>query len=121
VARAQPNLLVNITNDAWFGPTAEPELHLRLSALRAIESRLDLVRAVNLGIPAWIDATGSVRRRGSTDSESVMLVSPTLNEMSPTLYTKAGDIPLLVLLFAVTLAAALRARKRSSEITGPDP
>lgn len=123
VARARPNLLVNITNDAWFGPTAEPELHLRLSALRAVESRLDLVRAVNLGIPAWIDATGTLRRRGSTDTQSVMLVSPTLNEMSPTLYTKAGDMPLLVFLFALTLAAALRARwaKRRSETTGPDP
>lgn len=123
IARARPNLLVNITNDAWFGPTAEPELHLRLSAMRAIESRLDLVRAVNLGIPAWIDATGTVRRRGSPDKQSVMLVSPTLNEMSPTFYTKAGDMPLLVFLFALTLAAALRAlwAKRRSETTGPDP
>ncbi len=123
IAKARPNLLVNITNDAWFGPTAEPELHLRLSALRAIETRLDLVRAVNLGIPAWIDATGTVRRRGSTDRQSVMLVSPTLNEMSPTLYTKAGDMPLLVFLFALTLVAVLRTlwAKRRSEITGPDP
>ncbi len=119
VARARPNLLVNITNDAWFGPTAEPALHLRLSALRAVESRLDLVRAVNLGIPAWIDATGTVRRRGSTATQSVMLVSPTLNEMSPTLYTKAGDMPLLVFLSALALVALLR--KRRSEITGPDP
>src|SRR6185503_2583330 len=76
VARAGPDLLVNVTNDAWFGPTAEPELHLRLSALRAVETRLDLVRAVNLGVPAWIDARGVVRARGSDDRESVMLATP---------------------------------------------
>ncbi|HMJ15524.1 MAG TPA: apolipoprotein N-acyltransferase, partial [Polyangiaceae bacterium] len=46
IALAHPNLLVNVTNDAWFGPTSEPELHLRLSVLRAVEARLDLVRAV---------------------------------------------------------------------------
>jgi apolipoprotein N-acyltransferase len=44
-----PGLLVNITNDAWFEATAESELHARLGAMRAVELRLDVVRAVNLG------------------------------------------------------------------------
>ena len=42
--RPRPNLLVNVPTTRWFGPTSEPELHLRLSALRAVETRLDLVR-----------------------------------------------------------------------------
>ena len=110
IARARPNLLVNVTNDAWFGPTTEPELHLRLSVLRAVEARLDLVRAVNLGVPAWIDATGRIRQRGSDAAESILHVAPALNDESPTLYTKAGDIPVWVGLLLATFAAALRRR-----------
>lgn len=55
-----PNLLVNITNDAWFGDTSEPWEHLALAVFRAVEHRLDLVRAVNTGVSALVDATGRV-------------------------------------------------------------
>lgn len=123
VAKAEPNLLVNVTNDAWFGPTSEPELHLRLSVLRAIEARLDLVRAVNLGVPAWIDASGTIRARGSADRESVLYVSPALNDMSPTFYVKAGDIPLLLGIL-IALGDAFYRRRRASRgfaITEQDP
>lgn len=123
VAQAHPNLLVNVTNDAWFGPTAEPELHLRLAAVRAVETRLALVRAVNLGVPAWVDASGAVRARGKSDREGLLVVTPTLNDMSPTLYTRAGDIPLfaaLALAVAGAWLAARRLRQRQS-LTAPGP
>ena len=48
-AHVDPNLLVDVSNDAWFTGSSESELHLRLSVLRAIETRRDLVRAVNGG------------------------------------------------------------------------
>jgi len=56
----EPNLLVNITNDAWFGRTSEPWEHMALSVFRAVELRVDLVRAVNTGISVFIDANGRV-------------------------------------------------------------
>lgn len=59
-----PNLLINITNDAWFGATSEPYEHLALSVYRAVEHREDLVRAVNTGVSAFIDAAGRVRKKG---------------------------------------------------------
>src|SRR5439155_3374706 len=55
-----PNVLINITNDAWFGRTSEPYEHLALAIYRSVESRLDLVRAVNTGVSAFVDATGRV-------------------------------------------------------------
>ncbi len=113
VARQNPNLLVNVTNDAWFGPTAEPELHLRLSVMRAIEARRDLVRAVNLGVPAWIDASGTIVRRGRDDAMSVMLAEPALNDAPPTFYTKVGDIPLLLGLSVYALGAWFVSRRRA--------
>ena len=59
-----PNLMINITNDAWFGATSEPYEHLALAVYRAVEHREDLVRAVNTGVSAFIDATGRVRKMG---------------------------------------------------------
>jgi apolipoprotein N-acyltransferase len=58
--KREPNLLVNITNDAWFGRTSEPYEHLALAVYRSVESRVDLVRAVNTGVSAFVDATGRV-------------------------------------------------------------
>jgi len=60
VARLRPNAFVNITNDAWFGRTAEPRQHLALAVFRSVEHRLEMVRAVNTGISAHIDAAGRV-------------------------------------------------------------
>jgi apolipoprotein N-acyltransferase len=58
-----PHLLVNITNDAWFGDTSEPWEHMALSVFRAVEQRTALVRAVNTGVTAMIDPVGRVQKR----------------------------------------------------------
>lgn len=60
LAAMRPHLLVNITNDAWFGDTSEPWEHMALSVYRAVELRADLVRSVNTGVSAFIDANGRV-------------------------------------------------------------
>ncbi|MBS2016938.1 MAG: apolipoprotein N-acyltransferase [Deltaproteobacteria bacterium] len=60
VAHADPELLVNITNDAWFGDTTEPWEHLALAKLRAIEHRRYLVRATNSGVSAIVDPLGGL-------------------------------------------------------------
>jgi apolipoprotein N-acyltransferase len=51
-------LLVNITNDAWFGTTSAPYQHLSMSVLRAVENHVCLARAANTGFSAFIDGTG---------------------------------------------------------------
>jgi apolipoprotein N-acyltransferase len=61
LAALRPQLFVNITNDAWFGRTAEPYQHLALAVFRSVEHRIEMVRAVNTGVSAHIDATGRVR------------------------------------------------------------
>jgi len=60
LAELHPHLLVNLTNDAWFGETSEPWEHMALSVYRSVELRVDLVRAVNTGVSAFIDANGRV-------------------------------------------------------------
>lgn len=55
-----PHLLVNVTNDAWFGETQEPYVHLALAKMRAVEHHRFLVRATNTGVSAIIDPLGRV-------------------------------------------------------------
>ena len=58
VSQGRANLLVNLTNDAWYGDTVAPWQHLRLAEWRAIETRRYLVRATNTGVTAVIDPRG---------------------------------------------------------------
>jgi apolipoprotein N-acyltransferase len=54
------NLLINITNDAWFGNTSAPYQHLSMTVFRAVENRLYLLRAANTGITAIVDPLGRI-------------------------------------------------------------
>jgi apolipoprotein N-acyltransferase len=110
-----PNLLVNVTNDAWFAGSSESESHVRVAALRAVEERRDLVRAVNFGPASWVDAAGRVRMRSSPVLPEALLAEPALLDGPPTLYARRGDAPLALLLLVFANVAvwrrALRPRK----------
>ena len=58
------NLLVNISNDAWFGRSSAPVQHLHMSILRAVEQGRWLVRSTNTGISAVIDDKGRIVTSG---------------------------------------------------------
>ena len=64
-------VIVNLSNDSWFGGTRGARLHLVLSALRSVENRRAQIRATNTGITAFIDASGEIRER--SDEELVEL------------------------------------------------
>ena len=59
------NLLVNISNDAWFGASSAPLQHLHLTAMRAIEQGRYIARATNTGISAIITPRGTISAHGS--------------------------------------------------------
>ena len=112
---ALPNVLVNVTNDAWFSGTAEPELHLRASVLRSVELRRDMVRAVNSG-PTASESTraGRVRSRASATFPSALMAVPALLETPPTFYARFGDAPWAILVLVSANVAVWRAaRKRA--------
>ncbi len=60
VAASHANLLVNLTNDGWFGDTVAPWQHARLSKWRAIETRRSMVRATNTGVTTVISPRGEI-------------------------------------------------------------
>lgn len=107
----RPNLLVNVTNDAWFTGTAEPELHARLAVMRSIELRRDLVRAVNRGVASWVDATGAVRASDDRSKPFGMVVEPLLRDGPLTLYARFGDVPLLIGLALGVLFFSFRSKR----------
>lgn len=99
------SLLVNVTNDAWFGMTSAPYQHLSMTVFRAVENRLYVARAANTGISAVIDATGRITARTGL-FERTSLTAPVKIHRIGTLYTAAGDgfvftclIALLVLFY----------------------
>ncbi|MFO7861229.1 MAG: apolipoprotein N-acyltransferase [Desulfosalsimonas sp.] len=61
MVRAGADILVNITNDAWFGDTSAPFQHFSMAVFRAVENRRPVVRAANTGISGFIDSAGRIR------------------------------------------------------------
>jgi apolipoprotein N-acyltransferase len=110
-ASVHPNVLVDMSNDAWFSGSSESAGHLRASIPRAIETRRDLVRAVNGGSTAFIDAAGRLRAVLPDDLAGSLVVQVALLDGPPTFYALWGDAPTALALAA--LAFALRATKRN--------
>ena len=103
-------LLINITNDAWFGKTSGPYQHFSMTVFRAVENRRALARSANTGISGFIDPAGRILASTPLLEEAVVTQSlPLINEKS--LYTRFGDwfaqICLTVVL-GITLFAAVK-------------
>jgi len=60
VSQTRANVLVNLTNDAWYGKSVGPWQHLRLAQSRAIETRRSLLRVTNTGVTSLVNAKGEV-------------------------------------------------------------
>ncbi|BBO92290.1 apolipoprotein N-acyltransferase [Desulfosarcina ovata] len=93
-------LLVNLTNDAWFGRSSATYQHFSMAALRAVENRRSLVRAANTGISGVVDPVGRVVRRTDLFADAV-IVDDVLVLSEKSFYTRMGDLLPLVCLFVM--------------------
>lgn len=110
-AGGRPALLLQITNDAWFGRFSGPYQHLAQARMRAIEQGLPLARAANTGVSAMIDARGALRR--SLELDRAGHVDAKLPAaLAPTPYARTGDAPLVLLLLGLIGWQMMRARRR---------
>jgi apolipoprotein N-acyltransferase len=85
------DLLVNLTNDAWFGHSSAPYQHLAMSRFRAIENRIWLARAANTGISALISPAGRLVQSGPLFKPFYLTGSVGLGA-APSFYTRFGDL-----------------------------
>jgi len=98
-------LLVNITNDAWYGRTSAPYQHFSMAVFRAVENRRSLIRSANTGISGFIDPVGRIIAPTPLYQEAVVTrAMPIMHEK--TFYTRYGDLFAMACL-ALTLIVGL--------------
>lgn len=107
----RPGLILNVTNDAWFGNTPGPRQHFAQARLRAVEEGLPLVRAANTGISAVIDPYGQVIQALPLGVEGV-LDSALPRSIPPTIFARWGNMLFGALLVCCGVAALFARRSR---------
>lgn len=117
-----PELLVNMTNDAWFGKSSEPWEHMALAKLRAVEQRRYFVRSTNSGVSGFVDPVGRLTQRTKIFEEAAVAEDVAwLQLASP--YRIWGNGPWWVLTLMAFFFAFVRrpAAKSGKEGMSPNP
>ena len=106
-------ILVNISNDAWFGDSAAPHQHLQMARMRALESGRYLLRATNNGVSAVINEKGKITDRSTQFVPTVLAGTARLFEgMTP--YARLGNTPVISAAFLLLLIPLIRNKTRNS-------
>jgi len=90
LVNAGANLLVNITNDAWFGRSSAPYQHLSMAVLRSVENRVPMARCANTGISGFIDVRGRILQTSNLFQDAILAGTLKLG-VGKTFYTRHGD------------------------------
>ncbi|HXQ63225.1 MAG TPA: apolipoprotein N-acyltransferase [Steroidobacteraceae bacterium] len=102
---ADATLLVNVSNDAWFGDSTAPHQHLQIARMRALEAGRWLIRATNNGVSALIDPRGRVAARTRQFVPEV-LKGAVVPRAGRTPYAYLGNWPVISVCFALLVAVA---------------
>jgi apolipoprotein N-acyltransferase len=111
------SLLVNITNDAWYGRSSAPYQHFSMSVFRAVENRRSLVRAANTGISGFIEPSGRVIETTQIFKEAVITQKVPLLQIE-TLYSRFGDVFAMACLGLSVFFIILRFLRSHTRIRG---
>jgi apolipoprotein N-acyltransferase len=115
--RGGARLLINLTNDAWYGTSWGPYQHLAFASLRAAENGMPLLRAANTGISAVYDGQGREIGRLGLFTRGVIVAEVPVNP-APRPYVRWGDAPVVAISLFMTiigLTALLAAARKGSE------
>ncbi|MDX1500476.1 MAG: apolipoprotein N-acyltransferase [Woeseiaceae bacterium] len=108
-ALPEAGLLINVSNDAWFGDSIAPHQHLQIARMRSLEVGRPAIRATNTGISAYIGAGGELLESGPQFQPVVMtrVVTPYTGS---TPYARTGNVPVVALALLVIAGFWLRSR-----------
>jgi apolipoprotein N-acyltransferase len=104
-------VLVNITNDGWFGMTPGPYQHNDMAILRAVENRRYLVRSSNTGISMVVDPVGRIVASLGLYREGVVVDSISARR-DKTIYTRFGDRPVVLAAVILIILGFVIARRQ---------
>ena len=102
-------LLINVSNDAWFGDSIAPHQHLQMARMRALEFGRYSIRATNTGISAFIGPQGEILESGSQFAPVTMTMSVEPRK-GATPYVHAGNWPVISLCLLIIAGCWLRVR-----------
>jgi apolipoprotein N-acyltransferase len=110
------DVLINISNDGYLGPTAVMRQHLANAAFRAVENGRPVLRVTNSGITAFITPKGEVRDATQGFRPEVRTWTIAKADTSSTFYTKHGDLFVTSCAILSLLLVVLSFRKRGDEV-----
>jgi apolipoprotein N-acyltransferase len=113
-ANQDANLLINMTNLAWFGKTSAPSQQLRLAQLRSLETGLPTIRSTNTGFTAIINEHGQVQSKLPIFEQS-SLIGSVQARIGKTPYVTYGDSPILFISFVCLLVAWYKNRYQARQ------
>ncbi len=99
-ALPEAGILINVSNDAWFGDSIAPHQHLQIARMRSLEVGRYTIRATNTGVSAFIDPRGKVLESGPQFEPVVMTRSIQPYE-GATPYSATGNWPILSICFVI--------------------
>jgi apolipoprotein N-acyltransferase len=108
----QASMLVNASNDAWFGDSLAPHQHLQISRMRALETARPMLRATNTGVTAFVGPDGKIIREAP--QFAVAAISAIIQPMQgETPYVVLGNYAIVLFALVVLFIVALRSRQSS--------
>jgi apolipoprotein N-acyltransferase len=108
----EATLIVNVSNDAWFGDTIAPHQHLEIARMRALEVGRYVIRATNNGVSAFIDEKGRILQTGP-QFEFVSMTRDVVPMSGMTPYARGGNLPLVLGLLTILTVCSIRATRAS--------
>ena len=115
-ALPEAQLLINVSNDAWFGDSIAPPQHLEIARARAQEAGRYVVRATNTGISGFIGPQGEVLQRAAQFEFASMTMQVTPMQ-GATPYARTGNLPVVLL---ALIAIGFGAYRRQAQTSGTD-
>jgi apolipoprotein N-acyltransferase len=110
--------IVNVSNDAWFGPTYGPVQHLNMASYRAIEEGLPIVRATPTGVSAVIDAYGRIAPGDSLGQDAMGVIdAPLPPALASTPFADHGETLFWLMMVVSAVSAGASYRRMKTHLT----
>lgn len=101
ISNKEADVIINVTNDAWYGRSSGPYQHLHISRMRSVENGVPMIRVANNGITAIIDPVGRIISKLKLDEVNYIDGKIPSKLTTETIYSKFGSISIIIAMFLI--------------------